>query len=216
MQKRVKSRYAIPVTTGTTINGAANSHALGRKPKSTPDDIIPVAWGLFEAAGYDATTMADIASAVGISRRTLFNYFPTKEALLFPAVDEYMDAFTRSLVSRPQDEALFTSLEHALMECREIQVGLENKFNPGPAVQVARLSESAIRHTRDLWASEMERAVAVKLADQPGGTVLAGFVGALAAQVWTEVTKHMKAEGPTADINTALSVAMSSLKRLFA
>jgi hypothetical protein len=44
---------------------------------------------------------------------------------------------------------------------------------------------------------------------------MAGFVGALAAQVWTEITKQMKADGPGADISNALAVAMSSLRKLF-
>lgn len=198
-----------------TFNSPSPGTALGRKPKSTPDDIIPIAWELFERHGFDATTMADIATAAGVSRRTLFNYFPAKEALLFPAVDEYMVAFTSSLVGRPAGESLFSSLEHSLVACRDIQLGLEKKFNPGPGVHAARLSESAIRHTRDVWAREMEKAVAVKLADQPGGAVLAGFVGAIAAQVWTEVTKHMKTEGPSADIDSALALSMSALKRLF-
>lgn len=188
---------------------------LGRKPKSTPGEIIPVAWSLFENDGYESTTMADIAEASGISRRTLFNYFPTKEALLYPAVDAYMAEFTQCLVNRPVDEPLFYSLEQSLLQCRDKQIELEDLFSPGPVVHAARLGESAIRYTRDLWASEMEKAVAVKLADVPGGPVLAGFVGALAAQVWTEITKHMKSEGPGTDIDTALAIAMSSLKKLF-
>lgn len=202
--------------TSETLATIGATHVLGRKPKSTPGDIIPVAWALFEKNGYEPTTMADIAAASGISRRTLFNYFPTKEALLYPAVDEYMAEFTQCLVSRPSGEPLFASLEQSLLQCRDKQIELEDMFDPGPVVHAARLGESAIRYTRDLWAREMEKAVAVKLENVPGGTVLAGFVGALAAQVWTEITKHMKTEGPGADINTALAVAMSSLKRLFA
>jgi hypothetical protein len=146
----------------------------------------------------------------------LFNYFPTKEALLYPAVDAYMVEFTKCLVNRPSGEPLFASLEQSLLQCRDKQIELEDLFDPGPVVHAARLGESAIRYTRDLWASEMEKAVAVKLANVPGGTVMAGFVGALAAQVWTEITKQMKADGPGADISTALAVAMTSLKRLFA
>ena len=202
--------------TSETVTIVGGSHVLGRRPKSTPQEIIPVAWALFEKDGYESTTMADIASANGISRRTLFNYFPTKEALLYPAVDQYMIEFTKCLVNRPSGEPLFASLEQSLLQCRDKQIELEGMFNPGPVVHAARLGESAIRYTRDLWANEMEKAVAVKLANVPGGTVLAGFVGALAAQVWTEITKHMKTEGPGADINTALAVAMSSLKQLFA
>lgn len=189
--------------------------ALGRRPKSTADDIIRTAWDLFERHGFETTTMADIANAVGISRRTLFNYFATKEALLFPVADEYMVEFTRLLLERPEGEPLFASLNYCLQNCRDKQVELEEKFSPGPAVHAARLSESAVRYSRDHWAREMERAVQLKLAGQPDASTLAGFVGALAAQVWTEMAKHMKAAGSEADIDAALSSTMASLRQLF-
>ncbi len=203
------------MTTETTAP-AGNGHALGRRPKSTQDDIIPIAWRLFEENGYEATTMSDIAAAVGISRRTLFNYFPTKEALLYPAVDEYMDEFTRLLLDRPADEPLFASLKHCLYHCRDKQLKLEAVFNPGPAVHAARLTDGAVRFSRDHWAREMEHAVLARVGSQPDGSALAGFVGALAAQVWTEMTKHMKAAGPDADFDSALTTVMGSLQQLFA
>jgi AcrR family transcriptional regulator len=46
--------------------------------------IISVAESLFKAHGFDRTTMDDIAEKAEISRATLFNYFPSKEALLLP------------------------------------------------------------------------------------------------------------------------------------
>lgn len=191
------------------------SHALGRKPKSTPDDIIVVAWSLFERNGFDSTTMADVASAVGISRRTLFNYFATKEALLYPAVDEYMAHFGGLLMDRPRNEPLFQSLEYCLHHSHDKQIELEERFNPGPRVHAARLSDGAVRYSRDHWAREMEKAVARRLEGQPGGAALAGFVGALAAQVWTEITKHLKEAGPDGDIGEALAEVMASLRKLF-
>jgi AcrR family transcriptional regulator len=198
-----------------TLVGASVSHVLGRKPKSTPDDIILVAWSLFERDGFDSTTMADVASAVGISRRTLFNYFSTKEALLYPAVDEYMEYFGALLLDRPRDEPLFHSLEHCLHHSHDKQIELEDRFNPGPKVHAARLSDGAVRYSRDHWAREMEQVVARRLEGQPGGAALAGFVGALAAQVWTEITKHLKAAGHDGDIGEALAEVMASLRKLF-
>jgi hypothetical protein len=61
----------------------------------------------------------------------------------------------------------------------------------------------------------MEQVVARRLEGQPGGAALAGFVGALAAQVWTEITKHLKVAGPDGDISVALAEVMSSLRKLF-
>ena len=198
-----------------TMTVTSANHVLGRRPKSTPDEIILVAWSQFENGGFDSTTMADVANAVGISRRTLFNYFATKEALLYPAVDEYMEHFGALLMDRPRDEPLFQSLEYCLHHSHDKQIELEDRFNPGPIVQAARLSDGAVRYSRDHWAREMEKAVARRLEGQPGGAALAGFVGALAAQVWTEITKYLRAAGPDADIGEALSDVMSSLRKLF-
>jgi AcrR family transcriptional regulator len=200
---------------GATSIDTGTSHVLGRRPKSTLDEIILVAWSLFERDGFDSTTMANVASAAGISRRTLFNYFATKEALLYPAVDEYMEYFGALLMDRPRNEPLFQSLEYCLHHSHDKQIQLEDRFDPGPIVHAARLSDGAVRYSRDHWAREMEQAVARRLEGQPGGAALAGFVGALAAQVWTEITKHLKAAGPDGDVTEALAEVMTSLRKLF-
>ncbi|HVU13168.1 MAG TPA: TetR/AcrR family transcriptional regulator [Phototrophicaceae bacterium] len=46
--------------------------------------IIAAAAALFGSGGYSQTTMDEIAARAEVSRATLFNYFPTKDALLIP------------------------------------------------------------------------------------------------------------------------------------
>ena len=53
--------------------------------------IISAASGLFKTCGYHSTTMDDIAEKAEISRATLFNYFPSKEALLLPWGQEIVE-----------------------------------------------------------------------------------------------------------------------------
>ena len=48
-----------------------------------PARVALVALGLFEAQGFDSTSMEEISVAAGLSRRSLFNHFPTKAAALF-------------------------------------------------------------------------------------------------------------------------------------
>jgi AcrR family transcriptional regulator len=49
---------------------------------ATRREILQTAQSLFARQGFDATTTRDIAQAAGIASGTLFNYFPTKEAIL--------------------------------------------------------------------------------------------------------------------------------------
>lgn len=135
--------------------------------------------------------------------------------MLFPAVDEYMAEFSRVLEARPHDEPLFASLQLCIAQCQSVKDDLENRFNPGPVVRAARFSDAAVKFSRDYWAREMERAVAARLADRPNGAIIAGFVGTIAAQVWTETSKRMRASDGSISVNEALDGVMSALANLF-
>lgn len=53
-----------------------------RKRLQTLDHLAQTAWRLFETLGYDAVTMEQIAAQADVSKGTLYNHFPVKEALL--------------------------------------------------------------------------------------------------------------------------------------
>ncbi len=50
--------------------------------ESTRRRILEAAQEQFRTTGFEATTTRDIAKAAGIAAGTLFNYFPTKEAIV--------------------------------------------------------------------------------------------------------------------------------------
>jgi AcrR family transcriptional regulator len=53
-----------------------------RKKRETRQHISDVATGLFLEHGFDEVRVADVATAAGVSEKTVYNYFETKEALL--------------------------------------------------------------------------------------------------------------------------------------
>jgi AcrR family transcriptional regulator len=72
--------------------------------------IRAAALRLFDEQGFDATTVEQIAAEAGISRATFFNYFPSKEAVVFDQDLEEREGWRALLDARPADEPLWDSL----------------------------------------------------------------------------------------------------------
>jgi len=53
-----------------------------RRKQQTRSEIVSAAFELFGRLGYETVSMESVATAAGISRATLFNYFPQKELIL--------------------------------------------------------------------------------------------------------------------------------------
>ncbi len=81
-----------------------------RKKQRTREQIIEAAMGLFADRGYQATTIADIASAAEVAPRTFFSYFPSKEAVVFHNLDRDLDGLARALRDRLPGETAFDAL----------------------------------------------------------------------------------------------------------
>ena len=185
---------------------------VGRKAKQSPTDIMLRAWDVFDSVGFDNATMTDIAEAAGISRRTLFNHFPSKVSLLFPPADDYMAQLTARLATRPDGERLVVSIAECVTELGDEATQLAEDFAPGPEVLKARMSDEAIKFSRELWAHKMEAAALQRLGDAPGAAIKAAFVGAVAAQFLTEILQLIRATGKTH--HEAMHDVMSNLGEL--
>ena len=80
---------------------AATEGLRERKKRETREAIARAAWKLFVRRGFDAVTVADIARAANVSEKTVFNYFPTKEDLVFGAGMQRTAALIEAVRARP-------------------------------------------------------------------------------------------------------------------
>ena len=85
-----------------------------RKRRETFDRITQAAQDLFLEHGYDATTVDDIAAAAGVSKRTFFDYFASKEDVVDAWQDGFGDALTAAIAARPAREPLAVVIEEAM------------------------------------------------------------------------------------------------------
>lgn len=79
-----------------------------RKQQLVRDAIHDAAIALFAAKGFDQTTVDEIAEGAGISRRSFFHYYATKDDLLAQDTVKYGAALVEAVKACP---AKFTPLE---------------------------------------------------------------------------------------------------------
>jgi AcrR family transcriptional regulator len=95
-----------------------------RKKRLTRQRISDVATTLFVVRGFDRVTVAEIAQVVGVSEKTVFNYFPTKESLVFDRADEGVERVSAALREREAGEspvrAMLRALSHDSEELQEL------------------------------------------------------------------------------------------------
>lgn len=69
-----------------------SSQRRDRKRRLLLDHTATVAFGLFEAHGFEAVTMEQVAAVADIAKGTLYKYFPVKEALLAHHFQQQIDS----------------------------------------------------------------------------------------------------------------------------
>lgn len=95
------------------------SHA-GRRPLTSRAQISAVAIDMFTDRGFAETSVDDVADAVGIARRTLFRYYPSKNAIAWGDFDEHLNDMRTLLADIPDDLPMSEALRRALISFNEV------------------------------------------------------------------------------------------------
>ena len=66
-----------------------------RKRRLTRQRISDIATALFAARGFDNVKVSEVADIVGVSEKTVYNYFPTKESMVLDTADEGSSVWRR-------------------------------------------------------------------------------------------------------------------------
>ncbi|MBB2773205.1 TetR family transcriptional regulator [Mycolicibacterium monacense] len=75
--------------------------------------LLEAALNLFSAKGYDETTTDEIAASAGVSPRTFFRYFPTKESVLFFGEYDFIDAVGGVYLAQPEGASDFEAMANS-------------------------------------------------------------------------------------------------------
>ncbi|MFF2084796.1 TetR family transcriptional regulator [Nocardia sp. NPDC058176] len=85
-----------------------------RKRQLVTDELTEAALNLLASKGFDAVTIDEIATAAGVSKRTFFRYFESKEDVVVRFLADMGTGITAELAARPAAERPSVALRHAI------------------------------------------------------------------------------------------------------
>ncbi|MBX7432078.1 mycofactocin system transcriptional regulator [Mycobacterium sp. Y57] len=97
----------------------AEKARVGRRRSTSFEHISDVAIDLFMAQGFDDVSVDDVAAAAGIARRTLFRYYPSKNALPWGDFDAHLEHMRTLLADLDPTVPIRDALRTALLAFNE-------------------------------------------------------------------------------------------------
>lgn len=168
-----------------------------RKRRQTQQRIAEVGQRLFLSKGYDSTTLDEIAAEAGISRRTFFSYFKSKDDIIFFWLDTDRASLIASLLKTspdvpPLDAVRDVMVKHIAQYTTEQMIAVDNLMLSSESLLARKQAHYAQQEQAlfdalcEVW-RQPERRAALRM-------VAMVSIGAMkiALQAWREQTGQRK------------------------
>jgi AcrR family transcriptional regulator len=203
----------------TTQAGEPRSSLRERKKLATRRSLRRVALDLVAERGFAHVTVEDIAEAADVSPRTFFNYFPSKEAVLFGADPDRIAALRERVVGQAPGEPVLDALRMVMVSDAQTVADELSELGGEPADWLRRMRAArADPHLRAAHAAQMamvERAVTEGLAERlgtdPERDPYPGLLAAMASGVFRASMTFWGGSGGTVPLDQLIDLAFRAL-----
>ncbi|HEY2059710.1 MAG TPA: TetR/AcrR family transcriptional regulator [Amycolatopsis sp.] len=182
------------------------------KKRRTRQTLIEAALLLFDERGYDRSTVADIAAAAGVSPATFFNYFATKEDVVFAdqhLYDEVLDeVFATAGPAEPVADVVVRTV-HALATKDSWSFPLDH---PLTAVRTRLLAEVPVLRAGyllrnavvgDRWARKLHETYGPRLDEVEAAALTGAVLGAMQAALQANLDESGRPRRPASELALA-------------
>jgi AcrR family transcriptional regulator len=207
--------WATPSSPGT---GAGEDEGLReRKKRLMRQQLTDTATLMFMERGFDAVRVAEVAAACGVSEKTVFNYFPTKESLILDRLEGTMAALRAGLTDpgAAPVEAVLRILDDELTAMTSWLAGAADPARAAAAMRrfgaLIQASPSLRAHQSDM----MDQFVAVAAgilaeryglrADDPEPQITATALLGLWRIQFLSLTRHLDGDRAAAQVHQAVT-----------
>lgn len=163
------------------------------KRDRTREELRRCALARFARDGFDNANVADIAAAAGVTERTFYRHFPTKESVLFEDFASRLGWFRAALAVRPRSEPLLDSVRVAIQSYPDDREVVRQVAQARGSMLSSRVIELQLRAIQADFAHEIARVAAERMPRSRGRDLAARVVGEAVAgalvsslRVWGE------------------------------
>jgi AcrR family transcriptional regulator len=111
-----------------------------RKKQQTRELIAETARRLFTDRGFERVSVAEIAREADVSEKTVFNYFPTKEDLVYWRLESFEDELLQTIRERDAGESVLAAFGRFVRQPR----GMLGHFDPQTRERLAALTRMIV------------------------------------------------------------------------
>ncbi|MEU7558450.1 TetR family transcriptional regulator [Streptomyces eurythermus] len=171
-----------------------------RKRQLVADELTQAALGLLARGGFDAVTVDEIAAAAGVSKRTFFRYFASKEDVVVQFLTGLGAAMREELASRPASEPPSTALRHTVWRSIDACAGQTERtlrvvqLILGTPALLARFLERQAQ-----WREELAAVVAERLGLDPATELYPRLAAGMALTAFHTVLQQWSESDGTKD-----------------
>jgi AcrR family transcriptional regulator len=196
-----------------------------RKKQRTRELIAETARRLFVERGFDRVTVAEVARAAEVSEATVFNYFPTKEDLVYWRLESFEEDLLDTVREREPGESFLAAFGRFVLERRgllaardpdaiEYLAALTRMITESPAL-LARERQVFDRYTTSLSAliADETGADAEDVEPRVAANALMGVHGALVDYTRRRVLAGARNPRLAREVRTQGTRALEALER---
>lgn len=180
------------------------------KKRKTRKNISDIATQLFIERGYHQVTTAEIAEKALVSVPTIFNYFPSKESLVFDEDEDTEKMLIDSVLNRKKDDTIVEALLKAGLSYINEVKKLDRK-NFEIFMNLVNSTPELSIYAKQMWLRH-ERALAGVILKESKRKLSLAESGAIARFVLDAYNRAVESEDPESVLITLFSILKDGWK----
>jgi AcrR family transcriptional regulator len=183
-----------------------------RRRRSTHEALRRVALAQFASSGFANVTVSELARAAGVTERTFFRHFPTKEAVLFQDYDTQLEWLADALARRPASEPLFDAVLASVQSFpHDLEVVRQAAMARSALISAERIANH-LRVVQSSFASVLADFIRTRYPGVPDLDLASQVAGAALAAALVVAVEKWGRDGCTGDLGEIVTASVGLVR----